>query len=77
MKTYESGEIYNLIWEDNSLTTNWKTKEIKGYIVDYQIKDADNDGNQELVVAVAIPEEESKLLQTTKYISHILFFKLF
>ncbi len=78
LKTYESGEIYNLVWEDTGLMTNWKTREIQGYIVDYQLKDVDGDGNEELVVAVALPEEEgSKLLQSTKYMSHILFFKLF
>lgn len=77
-KTYESGEIYNLVWEEAGLISTWKTREIQGYIVDYQIKDADNDGNQELIVAVALPEEGgSKILQSVKYNSHILFFKLF
>ncbi|MEW6376649.1 MAG: hypothetical protein AB1502_12770, partial [Thermodesulfobacteriota bacterium] len=77
VRVFETGEIYNLVWEENSLTTNWKTREIKGYIADYQVKDADNDGNEELVVAVIPPEEEITGHLSSKYRSNILFFKIF
>jgi TolB-like protein len=69
VRSYEKGDIYDLIWDNDTLTTNWKTTEIKGYVADYQVKDADDDGNEELVVAVVPPERGSK--------SHILFYKLF
>jgi len=77
MRVYETGAIYNLIWDENMLTTNWKTREIKGYIADYQIKDVDNDGEEELVVATVAPEEDVSGLLSKKSRSNILFFKLF
>jgi len=73
VRNFELGEIYSLVWEDGSLTTKWKTREINGYIVDFQIKDADNDGNEDLVVAVVNPEG----VADKKGTSNILFFKLF
>ncbi len=63
----------NLIWEENNLVTDWKTQEINGYITDYQIRDVDNDGEEELVVALINP---SGALDT-KSTSNILFFKLY
>lgn len=74
-KTYESGEVYNLIWEQDSLNTSWKTKEITGYISDFQIRDADNDGNEDLVIAVV--ESQAPGAMGAKGTSAILFFKLF
>jgi TolB-like protein len=72
-RSFEKGEIYSLYWDDGSLTTNWKTREIKGYINDFQIKDADNDGEEDLVVAVVEPGG----MLDRKSTSNILFFKLF
>ena len=79
MRIYEKGEIYDLMWEEDGLTTNWKTREIKGYIADYQVKDVDNDGHEELVVGVvALPSGEGvQGFLSRKESSNILFFKLF
>jgi hypothetical protein len=30
---------------------NWKTRKINGYVADYQFKDIDNDGQNEIVLA--------------------------
>ncbi len=73
IRSFDSGEIYDLVWEENSLTTNWKTKEIEGYISDFQIKDVDNDGEDELVVAVI----DLGGVTTRTGTSRILFYKLF
>lgn len=75
LRTFESGELYCLMWEEDNLVTQWKTKEIKGYISDYQLKDADNDGEEELVVAVINYTGSS--LVNRKGTSQILFSKLF
>jgi TolB-like protein len=80
LRVYESGEMYNLIWQEDTLTTNWKTREVKGYIADYQVKDVDNDGNEELVVAVVAPATSGEAvteLLSRKSTSKVLFFKLF
>jgi len=72
-RSFDKGEIYGLVWDGDTLITNWKTREISGYITDFQVKDADNDGEEELVVTVI---NEGSLLGP-KANSNILFFKLF
>lgn len=81
-RSYEKGEIFNLVWEEDRLIPNWKTREIEGYIADYQVKDADNDGDVDLVVAVVsaptpITEEGIIASLSRKKTSNIFFFKLF
>jgi len=72
-RNYETGEIFSLVWQDGYLETDWKTREINGYISDFQVKDVDNDGDEELVVAVV----QLGTLGDRKITSNILFFKLF
>ncbi|MBM4277429.1 MAG: hypothetical protein FJ130_06025 [Deltaproteobacteria bacterium] len=74
-KSFNAGEVYNLVWDAGNLTTNWKTRELDGYISDFQLKDADNDGNEELVVAVTESHASGAMGGTGA--SMILFFKLF
>ncbi len=52
VKVFTSSEIYNLEWDGNGLIENWRTRKISGYVADYQIKDADNDGEVEVVLAL-------------------------
>jgi hypothetical protein len=73
MRSYETGEVYSLVWQEDSLDTYWKTRQINGYITDFQIKDVDNDGDEELVVAVI----DLGSVTDRKGNSNILFFKLF
>ena len=54
-KSYEKGEIVNLVWDQSNLAQNWTTQSMNGYITDYQIRDVDNDGEEELVVALVMP----------------------
>lgn len=75
LRSFRSGEIHNLIWEQDGLAPNWKTRELEGYIADFQVKDADNDGTLDLVVAVV--ETHRSGMMTGKGASQILFFKLF
>ncbi len=73
IRSFDSGEIYNLVWQEGTLTTNWKTKQIDGYISDFQVKDVDNDGEAELVVSVI----DLGGITTRKGTSKIYFYKLF
>jgi TolB-like protein len=78
IRTYERGEIWNLVWDQDNLMTNWRTRDIAGYIADYQVKDVDNDGNEELVAAVVSPAEEGYTgIFSKKSKSNILIFELF
>ncbi len=79
-RTYEKGEIYCLIWDEGDLVTSWKTRPVKTYIADYQVKDADNDGNDEVVLAVVTSEDSGEGISgllSSKKVSHIYFFKLY
>lgn len=73
IRSFEAGEIYSLVWQEGSLETHWKTREINGYLPDFQIKDVDNDGEEELVVAAV----NLGGALDRKVTSNILFFKLF
>jgi len=73
VRNYEMGEIYSLVWQEGYLDTHWKTREINGYISDFQLRDVDNDGDEELVVAVV----DLGSITDRKVTSNILFFKLF
>jgi TolB-like protein len=73
VKTFEKGEIYGLAWDEARLVTDWNTQEIPGYISDYQIKDADNDGGEDMVLAIVNPGS----IFDQKSTSNILFYKFF
>ena len=78
VRKFDKGVIYNLVWDDTTLTPNWKTREINGYISDFQVKDVDNDGEEELVIAVVLPPEEGvEGTFSKKSRSNIHFFKIF
>lgn len=54
LKLFTSSEIYDLEWDGLGLSENWKTKKIQGYVSDCQLKDIDNDGENEVVLALVV-----------------------
>ena len=54
LKLFTSSEIYNMEWDGMGMAENWRTKKINGYITDYCIKDIDNDGKPEIVLALVL-----------------------
>ena len=54
LKLFTSAEVYNLEWDGMGIVENWKTKKISGYIADYQFKDIDNDGENDIVLALVL-----------------------
>ena len=52
IKIFTSSEFYNLEWDSLSLLENWRTRKMSGYVADYQIKDIDNDGQDEIVMVL-------------------------
>ena len=54
VKVLTSSEIYDLEWDGLGLVENWKTRKISGYVADYQLKDIDNDGQKEVVLALVL-----------------------
>ena len=49
VRLYDKGYITSLTWDGMSLANVWRTQDIPGYVADFQIKDVDNDGRDELV----------------------------
>lgn len=54
IKLFTSSEIYDLDWDGMGMAENWRTKKINGYVADYAIKDIDNDGQPEIVLALVL-----------------------
>ncbi len=54
IKLFVSSEVYNLEWDGIGFLENWKTRKINGYVADYQVKDIDNDGQDEIVMALVL-----------------------
>jgi TolB-like protein len=59
-KLFTSGEIYDLEWNGLGMAEKWKTKKIDGYVADYCLKDIDNDGKPEIVLALNLNVAISK-----------------
>ncbi len=54
LKLFTSAEVYDLEWDGRGLIENWRTKKISGYVADYQFKDINNDGENEVVLALVL-----------------------
>jgi TolB-like protein len=54
VKTFSKSEIYDLEWDGLGFAQNWRTRPINGYVSDYQFKDVDNDGENEVVLALVL-----------------------
>jgi hypothetical protein len=49
---YENSSVYDLQWNGYGMDIRWQTERLDEILVDYGIGDADNDGKDELVLAV-------------------------
>lgn len=49
---FPEGEIHTLYWDGVGLSLQWKTRRIKGSVVDFAISDPNNDGTKDLVVCL-------------------------
>ena len=49
---FPQSEIHSLYWDGIGLNLQWKTRRIKGSMVDYTIADANNDGIPDLVTCI-------------------------
>ena len=51
-RSFPQSEIHSLYWDGIGLNLQWKTRRIKGSMVDYAVADANNDGIMDLVCCV-------------------------
>ncbi|MCF8054677.1 MAG: VCBS repeat-containing protein [Deltaproteobacteria bacterium] len=52
MKTFTSSEMVAMEWDGLGIAELWRTRGIGGYVADFSFKDADNDGEKDLVLAI-------------------------
>lgn len=69
-RSFPQGELHNLFWDGIGMSLSWKTRRIKGTVVDYGLGDVNNDGQDELYVCVvsypgALGVSERKTLVVT------------
>ncbi|MBW1894633.1 MAG: VCBS repeat-containing protein [Deltaproteobacteria bacterium] len=57
MRSYTSGRIDSMSWNNESLQNEWTTGKITGYISDYIVEDINGDGGDELVFSVVVKGE--------------------
>jgi TolB-like protein len=50
VRIYDKGYVVSLAWDGLGLAEVWRTQDVPGYVADFQIRDCDNDGRDELVV---------------------------
>ncbi|WP_029898847.1 FG-GAP repeat domain-containing protein [Desulfohalovibrio reitneri] len=51
-RNFPYGELHSLYWDGVGLSVDWKTRRQNGAVVDYDLADIDNDGDEELCLAV-------------------------
>ncbi len=51
-KSFTQGELHAMYWDGTGLNLAWKTRRIKGTVIDYDIVDVNNDGRLNLAVLV-------------------------
>jgi TolB-like protein len=54
-RPYDKGYVAGFVWDGLTLTQVWRTQDIPGYVADFQVKDVDNDGRNELVTVSVNP----------------------
>ena len=56
-RKFKESRVISMSWNGYSLVENWRTASQKGYLGDFAMADADNDGRLELVMAVKFQHE--------------------
>jgi TolB-like protein len=49
VRSYDKAYVFGLTWDGLTLAQAWRTQDIPGYVADFQLRDVDNDGRDELV----------------------------
>lgn len=60
-RNFTESNIVAMKWDGNTLTESWRTTSQNGYLADFTVADADNDGDDELVMVIKF--QHKNLLQ--------------
>lgn len=61
---FTKSAVFSLSWDGVDFMENWRTREMKGYVADYQVKDVDGDGKPELLVGLVYKTGTMDYLKT-------------
>lgn len=61
---FTKSAVFSLSWDGVDFMENWRTREMKGYVADYQVKDVDGDGKPELLVGLVYKRGTMDYLKT-------------
>jgi TolB-like protein len=64
-RLFSRSAIFSLSWDGVDFMENWRTREMKGYVSDYQVKDVDGDGKPDLLVGLVYKRGTMDYLKTT------------
>ena len=62
---FTKSAIFSLSWDGVDFMENWRTREMKGYVSDYQVKATTKDGKPELLVALVYKRGTMDYLKTS------------
>ena len=62
---FTKSAIFSLSWDGVDFMENWRTREMKGYVSDYQVKATSKDGKPELLVALVYKRGTMDYLKTS------------
>lgn len=65
IRIFTKSAIFSLSWDGLDFMENWRTREMKGYVADYQVKDVDHDGKPELLVGLVYKRGALDYLKTS------------
>jgi hypothetical protein len=55
-RSFSKGRIAAMVWDGIGLATQWETQTFGGRVSDFVVGDFDNDGRDELIIAVVLKE---------------------
>ncbi|MBU2549292.1 MAG: VCBS repeat-containing protein [Proteobacteria bacterium] len=72
LRSFVKGSVYSLSFDDLSIRENWHSRKLAEFVADYQIKDYNNDGKKDLVLAVNMKYGEGILNSRSTIIAYEL-----
>jgi hypothetical protein len=64
-RIFSKSVLFSLSWDGTDFMENWRTREMKGYVSDFQIRDVDGDGKPELLIALVYKRGTMDYFKTT------------
>jgi TolB-like protein len=63
-RLFTKSAVFSLSWDGVDFMENWRTREMKGYVADYQVRDVDGNGQPELLVGLIYKRGTKDFIRT-------------